>query len=323
MPESETRFVKYIFVDIVGYSRDRSVEAQSDIIARLNQFMLQAVEGHVRQKGAIYLPTGDGVCAAIVDSSAPYDIHLQSALRLLRSIQSWNTSTKDYSRAFRVRVGLNQNIDNIITDINGNTNGAGAGINLAQRLMDLGDGGNILLSETVHETLQHRERYLGAFKRFETVVKHDRKVIVYQYVRDEPNSDLQINTPSQILHGTDPIDIELNDRISENSSTMGMVRGLSLATDRWKEAMADAISNLEIKLTEAETPLFQQSQEKWAKFMAKHLEFLHQYYSHFRGTMYRVSCAADVMDSYKARVKELRDLLNQLEERDLPPDELS
>ena len=67
-------------------------------------------------------------------------------------------------RKFDVRIGVNENVDNLIFDINDRANLTGAGINYARRIMDYADGGNILISQTVYERLSQREKYLEKFK---------------------------------------------------------------------------------------------------------------------------------------------------------------
>lgn len=55
-------------------------------------------------------------------------------------------------------MGINTNADNLVTDINGARNLAGAGINIAQRVMDSADGNQILVSHSVYDTLRDREK---------------------------------------------------------------------------------------------------------------------------------------------------------------------
>jgi class 3 adenylate cyclase len=175
MNDSTVR-AKYIFLDIVGYSHNRSVEAQTEVISVLNAIVLKAlVESGIKQDGQILLPTGDGICIAIVDVSASYDIHLRIALIILRELRDHNTGTPDAMRRFEVRIGLNENVDNKIIDINGKPNIAGAGINLAQRIMSAADGNQVLVGDAVYETLRHREHYMNKFRSHSVLQKHTDK----------------------------------------------------------------------------------------------------------------------------------------------------
>src|SRR5438105_13681041 len=76
----ETRHVKYIFADVVGFTEGRTVDAQVEIIGTLNKAFATALDG----LNAIFLPTGDGICAGIIAMNAPADAHLQGALAVLK-----------------------------------------------------------------------------------------------------------------------------------------------------------------------------------------------------------------------------------------------
>lgn len=178
---AETAITKYVFLDIVGYSRNRSVEAQTDIITALNSIVREAVGGsEAAPDRVIYIPTGDGICIALIEQSVPYDLPILVALDILRLLSEYNSKQQDPMRRFAVRIGINENIDNIVTDINGRRNVAGAGINYAQRIMSKADGGNILVGEGVHNYLSQREKYLGKFKAFTATVKHGLQMSLYQ-----------------------------------------------------------------------------------------------------------------------------------------------
>jgi class 3 adenylate cyclase len=178
-----TKRIKYVFLDVVAFSQGRSVEAQTQIIVALNEAVKGAVaDASIIDAQVIYLPTGDGICAAILDSDAPYDAHLTVALGVLKRIRDHNAQAADKMREFDVRIGLNENVDNMVTDINGMASVAGAGINAAQRAMSLADGGQIIATSSVYETLRHREQYMDAFTPYDATVKHDERIRVYQYV---------------------------------------------------------------------------------------------------------------------------------------------
>ena len=83
------------------------------------------------------------MCIALVDIPRPFDVHLTLALTLLRHVDQHNASTIDESRRFQIRIGIGENIDNIVTDVNGRQNVAGMGISTTQRVMSLADGGQI------------------------------------------------------------------------------------------------------------------------------------------------------------------------------------
>src|SRR5438876_10940737 len=109
-----------------------------------------------RGKTRLFIPTGDGLCIALINTEGRYryDIHMLVALNILESLEDYNRSQPDEMRRFHVRIGINSNEDNLINDINARPNLAGAGISLASRIMDKADGSQILVGESVFERLQ-------------------------------------------------------------------------------------------------------------------------------------------------------------------------
>jgi hypothetical protein len=99
-------------------------------------------------------------------------------------------------RQFQVRVGINANVDNLVVDVNGETNIAGAGINHAQRVMNAGDGNQILVGQSVFETLIQREKYLNGFRSYTAQIKHKIDLPVYQFV-SPGHRGLNTDAPSQ------------------------------------------------------------------------------------------------------------------------------
>jgi len=227
-----TQTVQYIYLDVVQFSRSRSAEAQADIIANLNRIVRDSVNritfhnwetlantvtqmitliqksksGALSAPGrqplaapkgdttenVIYLPTGDGMCVALLDPSLPYDTHLRIAVLILDGILQHNEETEDVRRQFDVRIGLNQNADVLITDINGRRNLAGVGINTAQRVMDFADAAQILVSESVHSTLAYHEDYMEQFRQYEGPTKHGEMLRVFQFV-DPAYAEISLN----------------------------------------------------------------------------------------------------------------------------------
>lgn len=205
MPETVTKSAKYIFLDIVGFTHNRSVEAQTDLIEVLNRVVLDAVSMHgVDEENRILLPTGDGICLVLLNAESPYDIHIKIALSIIERIEEYGASAKDEQRKFKIRVGLNSNVDNLITDINGNRNIAGSGINLAQRVMSVADGNQILVGQPVFDMLSQREQYMHAFRPYIAEVKHGLKLNAYQLVVDG-FLGLDVSTPSQFREAKEAI----------------------------------------------------------------------------------------------------------------------
>jgi class 3 adenylate cyclase len=189
MAEVETARAKYIFLDVVGFTRDRSVEAQTYIVETMNAIVHEVLaHANIADDRRLLIPTGDGVCIALLNIDSPYDVEIQMALMILRCIQERNESCADATRRFEVRIGVNENIDNVVIDVNGHRNMAGAGISMAARVMDCADGGQILVSQMVHDRLKSRERYMRAFTGFRAVAKHRNAFLVFQYLLDGVNT---------------------------------------------------------------------------------------------------------------------------------------
>ena len=134
-----------LFIDIVGYSA-LLLNEQSALLGELNQ----VVRGTERFRSAeaegrlVRLPTGDGM--ALVFHISPEE-PAACAFEISKAL-------KEHPK-LRVRMGIHSGPVNEVADVNERANIAGAGINIAQRVMDCGDAGHILLSRHVAEDLKH------------------------------------------------------------------------------------------------------------------------------------------------------------------------
>jgi len=199
MPTNNITLVKYMFLDVVAYTK-RTIEAQCYIIEALNRIVKGTINRyHVDEDSYIYIPTGDGMCIALLSSKLPYDIHMTIAKEILRRIHVNNSRVTDNWKQFEVRVGINQCDDNIVADVNGRKNVTGAGINNARRIMDLADANQILVSSIVYENLHPRKKYYYAFsKEFRREAKHRLILKMHQLVK--PHADwLDVNPPSNLV----------------------------------------------------------------------------------------------------------------------------
>ena len=150
MPSESPADVKFeighvLFIDIVGYSKllineqSEQLERLKEIVRGTEQFRLAEAEGKL-----LRLPTGDG--GALVFRNSP-EAPVRCAMEIAEAL-------KDYPK-LRVRMGIHSGPVNEISDLNEQANIAGAGINIAQRVMDCGDAGHILLSKHVADDLEH------------------------------------------------------------------------------------------------------------------------------------------------------------------------
>jgi class 3 adenylate cyclase len=183
-PVNKTTPIKYVYADIVDYTQNRSAEAQCDLVGKLNALFEGAIrQSYIKRKDCIFIPTGDGICLAL-PKTPKWDLEsdIQLALSVLAQLQDHNDTSADDTRRFTIRIGINENVDNLITDINGKPNVAGLGVNMAQRIMGKADGNQILLGQAVYERLRAREKYMRSFREFQATVKHGDRIRVYQYI---------------------------------------------------------------------------------------------------------------------------------------------
>src|SRR5216110_3726600 len=132
-----------LFIDIVGYSKLLN-EEQKERLNQLTEIVLAT--GPVREatdEQLVRLPTGDGM-ALVFRRSA--EEPARCALEISEALQK--------HPELPVRMGIHSGPVSEVTDVSGRTNIAGAGINTAQRVMDCGDAGHILLSKHVAEDLE-------------------------------------------------------------------------------------------------------------------------------------------------------------------------
>ncbi len=182
MAEIKTLRIKYIYLDVVGFTYNRTVETQVKIVATLTNIVRKCLTDLFPEIDVIYIPIGDGICICLLDSKEVYDDHIIIAEEIIRNISSrYNPSVK-LSYRFEVRIGINENVDNIITDINDNRNVCGSGVNDGQRIMNFGDSNHILVGRSVADSLMPREKYSEAFRRFTGKTKHNTNIEVYQYI---------------------------------------------------------------------------------------------------------------------------------------------
>src|SRR5438445_3821640 len=174
--EIELEIAHVLFLDIVGYSK-LSVNEQHGRVDELNQ-IVRASEQFRKAEAAnriLKIPTGDGM--ALVFYRSPEE-PAQCAFEISRAL-------KDNQR-LQVRMGIHSGPVSGVVDVNDRTNVVRAGINLAQRVMDCGDAGHILLSHHVDEDLAEYERWrpflhdIGTFE-----VKHGVRVSVTNLYSDE------------------------------------------------------------------------------------------------------------------------------------------
>jgi TolB-like protein/Tfp pilus assembly protein PilF len=138
-----------LFIDIVGYSK-LLINEQSEQIQKLKEIVRGAeqVRAATAENKLLRLPTGDG--GALVFRNSP-EAPVLCAIEISEALKA--------HPELKVRMGIHSGPVNEITDLNEQANIAGAGINIAQRMMDCGDAGHILLSKHVADDLEHYPRW--------------------------------------------------------------------------------------------------------------------------------------------------------------------
>ncbi len=164
-----------LFMDIVGYSK-LEMNEQTAVLGLLKKIVRDTIEFRRAQAGdqLISLPTGDGM-ALVFFGSPLAPVHC--ALEIARELKN--------HPALPLRMGVHSGLVYHIADINANKNVAGGGINIAQRVMDCGDAGHILLSKVVADFLIQ----VGSWAQYltdlgERQVKHGVRVHLFNLCRD-------------------------------------------------------------------------------------------------------------------------------------------
>src|ERR1700726_2611784 len=187
MPSEQSSDVKFeighvLFIDIVGYSKllineqSEQIQKLKQIVRGTEQFRLAEAEGKL-----LRLATGDG--GALVFRNSP-EAPVLCAMEIAKAL-------KDYPK-LRVRMGIHSGPVNEITDLNEQANIAGAGINIAQRVMDCGDAGHILVSKRVADDLEQYPQWRPQLHDLgECEVKHGVRVsVVNLYTHELGNAEV-------------------------------------------------------------------------------------------------------------------------------------
>jgi TolB-like protein/Tfp pilus assembly protein PilF len=175
-PNLQLEIAHVLFMDVVGYSK-LLIDDQREVLEELNQIVrgTETVRAADAAGRLTRIPTGDGM--VLIFSTTP-DAPVQCALEISKALK--------IRPELQVRMGINSGPVSGITDVNNRANVAGAGINTAQRVMDCGDAGHILLSKRVAEDLaQYRQWQPHLHDLGECKVKHDVTLSLANLYTDE------------------------------------------------------------------------------------------------------------------------------------------
>jgi len=188
-PDLQLEIAYLLLIDVVGYSK-LLVNEQIELMQDLNHIVRSTECFQAAEKSGklIRVPTGDGM--ALVFFRSPEE-PAQCALEISKTLKD--------SPNIQVRMGVHSGPINQVNDVNDRVNVAGTGFNVAQRVMDCGDAGHILLSKHVADDLaqyRHWQPYLHDLGEWE--VKHGLRLNLVNLYKDGlGNSAL----PGKLGHG--------------------------------------------------------------------------------------------------------------------------
>src|SRR5438876_4864622 len=178
-----------LFMDVVGYSKLLTNE-QREIQRQLTQIVRSTEHFRAAERAGklIRLPVGDGM--ALVFFTNP-EAALKCAIEISKAVgQALPPAEEKQGQAgalaLQWRMGIHSGPVSGVTDVNDRSNVAGVGINMAQRVMDCGDAGHILLSSRIADDLAQQSRWRPSLHELGPVeVKHGVKVEIVNFYTDE------------------------------------------------------------------------------------------------------------------------------------------
>ncbi len=181
---NKTSICSIVFLDVIDYSKKSDAD-QIEVKIQFNDLINRSLKG-IALNDRIILDTGDGVAIAYMGSP-------EDAMFVALTIRDGILKINLYSPTpLYVRFGINLGPVRIVTDINGQPNIIGDGINVAQRIMSFAQPNQILVSRSYYEvtsrlTVEFSEMfdYSG--------VKHDKHVREHEVYSVRPHKDTVIN----------------------------------------------------------------------------------------------------------------------------------
>src|SRR5213082_1946666 len=174
--EIQLEIAHVLFIDVVGYSKF-SINEQGVMVDELTK-VVRSSDQYQKAEAAgrlIKIPTGDGM--GLVFHTSP-EAPAQCAVEISRAL-------KEHPR-LQLRMGVHSGPVSGVIDVNERANVAGAGLNIAQRVMDCGDAGHILLSKHVAEDLEEYEQWRPLLHDLGTCeVKHGMRISIVSLYADQ------------------------------------------------------------------------------------------------------------------------------------------
>lgn len=227
--ELEPEIAHLLLIDIVGYST-LFVNTQIERVQELTRIVRETeCVRRAETKGRLLkVPTGDGM--ALLFFHSPEE-PVRCALEIARSL-------KEHPQ-LHVRMGVHSGPVNSVTDVNDRSNVAGAGINIAQRVMDCGDAGHILLSRHVADDLEqysHWQPFLHDLGECE--VKHGLRLRIANLCKDglgNPSLPEKLRRFRTWRKDDGPHRVRRMSRLTSNTLTIvGLLSLVAVAIGTWK-----------------------------------------------------------------------------------------
>ena len=220
-----------LFIDIVGYST-RLTDEQQALVDELNQIVRSSDEFNKAAAAGrlMKIPTGDGM--ALIFYNSP-EQPVECAVEISRALR--------HHPGLPVRMGVHSGPVSAVTDVNDRVNAAGVGINLAQRLMDCGDAGHILLSKRVAEDLEQNGRWRPHLHDLgEVEVKHGERLHVFNFYTDDAGN----SEPPKKMPKTKPAPGPFADGVEPKRKQMSIcvLPFANMSGDAEQEYFSDGIS---------------------------------------------------------------------------------
>jgi TolB-like protein/class 3 adenylate cyclase/cytochrome c-type biogenesis protein CcmH/NrfG len=215
--DAQLKIGHVLFIDIVGFSK-LLVEEQSKCTQHLNQLVRNSDQFRVAESPdkLFRLPTGDGmVLVFFTGPEAPVRCAVETAKALKECPD------------FGVRMGIHSGPVNKISDVNDRSNLAGGGINIAQRIMDCGDAGHILLSKRLAEDLEQHGKWRPYLHDLgECEVKHGLRVNLVNLYNGEVGNPA---IPEKVICAKQERDVTERALVVRRRKKIGLVAGAVMA----------------------------------------------------------------------------------------------
>ena len=174
--DQKLQIANVLYLDVVGYSK-LLIDAQSELMGKLTRIVRSTTRFSVADAAGklVRLPTGDGMALVFFDDP-------EAAMECAKEISAALKSHPE----IKLRMGIHSGPVNRVVDVNEQANVAGAGIDIAQRVMSCGDAGHILLSRRVAYDLAPLPRWNAhLYELGDCEVKHGEKISLVNFYTDE------------------------------------------------------------------------------------------------------------------------------------------